>query len=637
VSRALFIALASVLVGASSASAQLPARWPRAPLTDVARALVGADVAVERYGLRGRGATLCLVDTGVDGTHPDLTIDGTSRARWVWDAFAEPRGEHPELEARFGGAVVDALGAPGDRHGHGTAMAAIALGRAGLAPDAHLVVARAYDTLRGGFPDDAVVRAVGFCRAIAELDEELDPRRMVVLLSLGGHDGSHDGRGAFERALEAHAAFVPIVVAAGNDGRRAVRATGRLFAGERGLVEIQVPRSDREDAALAITLRTDGRATIESPEGGARVDVTQPSAWLLPGAMIAVEPVEGDAGALRVRIEANDGPLASGTYRLHIEGPAQFETWLAGARLGSTFFAPSLGGPHARVDETITIPATAPRLVSVAAIVARSEVETAFGTITTPGMAGERADYSSLGPSPSGAPEPDLAAPGGWVVTALSRDVRDGDAENLVGGSLARYRTSDARIAVRGTSVAAAVVAGAVLLAMELGPREHDDVRALLVASARGQGWAPDVGAGVLDVPRLLALWLGEPIDAASTITATRPFVPSDAFLWLSARGPGSRLRVELDGNAHELALRHGTAQLTLPIDRAQLGVPLVVRASIDGTPLAPIEVPVVLERGPRGAVGLGGGCSVARGPASIAWSLVWAAALVLRIRRRTR
>ncbi len=632
---ALTLALLAYLAGAA-ASAQLPARWPRVPLTDVARAAVGADTVAERLGLRGRGATLCLVDTGVDATHPELALD--ERLRWVLDPFAPPRGRHPELEARFGGAVFGGRDGPGDPHGHGTAMAGIAVGRAGLAPDAQLVVVRAFDDARGGFPDDAVVSAVAFCRAVAELDEAMDPARMVALLSLGGHDGAHDGQGAFERALEAHAEAVPIVVAAGNDGRRAVRATGRLFAGERGVVEVRVPRSDRSDAELALTLLTDGLATLESPDGGAPVDVSQPASATLPGAAVTVEPVEGERGTLRVRLAAREGALASGTYRLVLTGPARFEVWLAGARLGPTFFAPALGGPHVRVDEAITIPATAPRLVSVAATVARAEVETALGTITTPGSPGDRADFSSLGPSPGGAPEPDLAAPGGWVLTALSRDVRDGDPDNLVGGSLARYRSDDGRIAVRGTSAAAAVVAGAVLLAMELGPQPADDVRALLVASARGTGWTPELGAGVLDVPAFVERWQGAAARGSIAITPTRPFVPTDAVLWLSARVPGERLRVEVDTGSYELVLRHGTGQLALPVARAEVGVPLVVDASVDGVALSPLAIPVVLERGPRSAVApAGGGCRAAPGRRSPSDVMLPALLALLTLWRPTR
>ncbi len=364
------LALLTCSPAAGPARAQpLPPRWPRAPLAEVARMQVGADTAWQRYGVEGRGAVLCLVDTGVDPTHRNLTdASGAPRILWLLDSFGAARGRFANLEARFGGAVWggDESGLPGDPHGHGTAMASIALGdgsdgeevgpTAGIAPAASLVVVRAYDPTMGGFTDDAVVNGVRFCRAVASQDEAIDARRMVVLLSLGGHDGAHDGSGAFERALTAEAQAVPIVVAAGNDGARAVHATARLFEGETSSIDVHIPHSLLPDAELALTLRWRGGAlSVVGPNG-------EQSAWMstppdapfpLGGAEVALAPLADAPGLFRLALAARDGALASGTYHLAIRGPMELEVWLAGARLGSTFFPPGLGGiprPHRRDD-----------------------------------------------------------------------------------------------------------------------------------------------------------------------------------------------------------------------------------------------------------------------------------------------
>src|SRR5687768_16029516 len=100
------------------------------PLTEIARAQVGADVASERYGLSGAGTMLCAIDTGLD---PAFT-----EAAWWLDVEGEPRGAYAELEesdAVWRG--DDLIGVPGDPHGHGTAMISIA--RA-IAPDASVIV-----------------------------------------------------------------------------------------------------------------------------------------------------------------------------------------------------------------------------------------------------------------------------------------------------------------------------------------------------------------------------------------------------------------------------------------------------------------------------------------------------------------
>ncbi|MEQ9650849.1 MAG: S8 family serine peptidase, partial [Sandaracinaceae bacterium] len=138
-------------LGPRIADAQLPERFPRRPLTEVARRQVGADVVAEVDGLSGAGVSVCLVDTGVDGAHPAI-----GSIALAYDALGEPSG-HP-LEEGLGGRVSDRSTDP---HGHGTAMASIV---SAMAPGASLLVARAYDATLEGFPDDAVVRAVRFCR-----------------------------------------------------------------------------------------------------------------------------------------------------------------------------------------------------------------------------------------------------------------------------------------------------------------------------------------------------------------------------------------------------------------------------------------------------------------------------------------
>ncbi|HEY8426995.1 MAG TPA: S8 family serine peptidase, partial [Sandaracinaceae bacterium] len=420
---------------------------------------------------------------------------------------------------------------------------------------------------------------------------------------------------------------------------RAVRATGRLFAGERSAVDVHVPRSPRDDAFVALTVRASGALAIEAPDGTRAPLSLAPSSIALPGARAFVEPVEDD-DAWRVRLAAHGGALAPGTYRLHVEGPSTFEVWLAGARLGATFFAPSLGGPHVRDDEAITIPATASGLIAVGATIARPRIET-DRTLEFEGAPGEPASYSSLGPAPSGAPKPDLAAPGGWILAALSAQVRDGDPDNLTGGALAGLRAPDGRIAVRGTSAAAAVVAGALLLALELDPSRGPDARALLVASARGDGaWSPAEGAGELDVPRLLALWSGGRDERSGAwMAATRPFAPFDDALWIAvrARGAPSTIELAVGGETHLAPLSFGTAQLALPPPPVEVGAPLRIEASIDGSPLGPIDVPVVLERGRRGAVSVGGGCAIARRDGGARGVLATLGALAAILRRRPR
>jgi len=594
----------------------------------VARAQVGADAAFERFGLRGSGSTLCLVDTGVEHAF------APGRLHAVWSASGTPRGH--ALESLVGGAVfpADALAeAPPDRHGHGTAMASIAVGAEGLAPGARLLVAAAWDTERRGFPDDDVVRGVTFCRQLAASDDAIDERSMVILLSLGGHDGDHGGAGAFERSIVEAAGPVPVVVAAGNDGERAVHATGRVFAGETALVQLRVPRSTLADAAVGLTLELspwgpDARVRLVGPDSSRSEAIGAAERFTLSGATVTVV-ARDDASSLT--LEALGGTLPSGTWTLEITGSASFDVWLAGVRLGTTFFPASLGGPHVVADETITIPATSPRLIAVGASISRSSV----GPLTMNGEPGDVASFSSRGPTSSGVPKPDIVAPGGWILARLSSDVRPGDADNLIGGR-SSYLIEES-VAVRGSSASAAVVAGALLLALELDPSLGRQARERLVSSTEASGWTPERGFGALNVERLLAHWSGAPIDHRE-LSSPRPRLGlADPGVWVSARGTGEELVISLDGRRLSAPMSAGSAQLFLHPGLVSAGDLLRIEGTIDGVALPPLEVLVVPDR--RGDFGLRGGghpagCTV--GPPG-AQSGPWSALLLvfLLVRRR--
>ncbi|MGE0790331.1 MAG: S8 family serine peptidase [Sandaracinaceae bacterium] len=622
------------LAGAPHVHAQvtLPTRAARPPLIEVARARVGADVVFERAGLRGRRAALCLVDTGADGALEGLRdVDDRPRVRWVWDPLAAPRGAEPELEGSLGGAVwgpVDVDEAPGDAHGHGTAMAAIALGdgappgqtapgpTAGIAPAATLLVARAYDPVQRGFPDELVVRGIAFCLEASARDPELDPARLVILLSLGSHDGAHDGNGAFERSIVRAAGRVPVVVAAGNDGQRAVHAAGRVLGDVVEAVDVRVPAAVIEGASVVITARFEARAAdaafvLRGPEGetSPRLSAPASASFDLGGAHVNVTAQEGETLTHRIELATRDGALAAGTYSLLFEGDAAFEVWIASASLGDTLVATELGGAHVVSGEAIRIPATAPELIAVGASVAREAVTTAGGVRAQPEQDGA-ASFSSVGPSPAGVPKPDLVAPGGWLLVPLATDVEEGDPDNLVGGRVTDMTAADGRVAIRGTSASAAVVAGALLLMAERDPTRLARARELLIASARGERWTPSAGWGELDAERLLERWGGS-ADPRRAAAASRDYVPSDGTLWITARADGSTLGVALGRERFQTPLLAGSAQIALPLGPRTVGDTLRLDVDVDGAALETLEVPVRLDRGVDAELRRGG-CAIA-------------------------
>jgi hypothetical protein len=143
-------------------------------------------------GYTGRGATVAVLDTGADFTHPDLVGKVDARADFVVD----------------GGDAVD-------HFGHGTHVASTIAGtgaasdgqRKGVAPDARLLIGKVLDD--GGYGTESQV--------IAGM-EWAAPRAKVVNLSLGGEasDGSDPMSAAVDALSEQYGTL--FVVAAGNSG-----------------------------------------------------------------------------------------------------------------------------------------------------------------------------------------------------------------------------------------------------------------------------------------------------------------------------------------------------------------------------------------------------------------------------------
>ncbi|MED5455005.1 MAG: S8 family serine peptidase [Candidatus Thermoplasmatota archaeon] len=147
----------------------------------------------EVSGLDGSGVVVCVVDSGIEMDHPDLT--------------------HLTLAGWFD--VINGQNEPYDDEGHGTAMAGIIVAKNGLTGNAQgvdLLVAKAIDS-NGQGTDTGIAEAVDWCA-----DNQAD----IISLSLGGEGGISIGgittdqlENAVQDALEQG---IFVVAAAGNDG-----------------------------------------------------------------------------------------------------------------------------------------------------------------------------------------------------------------------------------------------------------------------------------------------------------------------------------------------------------------------------------------------------------------------------------
>lgn len=179
-----------------------------------------------RAGHTGAGATVAVIDSGLDATHPDLA-----------DAVAGAKG------------FVDEEPGTDDRNGHGTHVAGIITGngaasggeRVGVAPDAKLLIAKVADTYGGVFES----------QVIAAMEWAVDEGADVANISIGFYD--EEGAGPLESALNqlTRESGTLFVVSAGNDGP----AAGSLGSPGTADEALTVGAVDRQDALADLSSR----------------------------------------------------------------------------------------------------------------------------------------------------------------------------------------------------------------------------------------------------------------------------------------------------------------------------------------------------------------------------------------------
>ena len=152
-------------------------------------------IQLDDVSLDGEGISVCIVDSGIDMTHPDLS--GLSLAGWR--------------------DLISSETEPYDDNGHGTSMAGILVADGwikGVAPNVDLYVAKALDGVNGQGSDEVVAQAIDWC---------VEQNVNVISLSLGGAPGilpfnPFSGRDSGDAANDAIDQGIVVVAAAGNDG-----------------------------------------------------------------------------------------------------------------------------------------------------------------------------------------------------------------------------------------------------------------------------------------------------------------------------------------------------------------------------------------------------------------------------------
>jgi len=470
-------------------------------------------------GYSGRGVLIGIVDTGIDLANADFrTSANQTRIKFLWDqsvAGVGPPGfccgkEYTEAQINAGTATeVDA-------DGHGTHMAGIAAanGRAtggtysmyryvGIAPEADLVVVKMSST----FNESDVINGVNY---IFQKATSLG-RDCVVLAAMGGNRGGHDGSCNLDAALSALTGPGHVIVAAaGNQGGQPLHSQVNLASGQSSTITFTIP-TYTPSAAVSEQLGVEG---WHGAGASFNVRVTSPggftTGWVAPGAPRVTIPstdgtfyVENDLttnskGAKQICTwiwDAGDGNVPrAGTWRLEVQRltgatSGLLDAWISDWKFGSGGVSPAFTS-SVSYSQLLQSPATGDSIISVGAYSTRTHWKTAAGDSAffydNPPLAAI-ASFSSPGPRRDGVQRPDITAPGQGVGASLSAS-----AATTIGNT---FKLEDGvHWIYRGTSAAAAHVAGAVALLLQQTPHMRPSaVRLALIQKARHDSFTGSV------------------------------------------------------------------------------------------------------------------------------------------------
>ena len=438
-------------------------------------------------GLEGRGVVVALLDTGVDQSHPFLresVMSGIDVITPGSGAIAQPHPTIPRRPERHGtelAGVVAGSEGPGGLHGIAPGASILPIRVAGWQPDAE-----------GGY---AVYSRTD--QVLAGLEAAVDPNEdgdahdaaRIALIGVAEPYASFPD-GPLARAIDGATALdTLVVVPAGNDGEAG--PTFGSIAGPGGAPSaLTVGAVDGRPASptVRVYVRASLRVLFDGvlPLGGAPADTVTAGVVTVPrnvsargiGGFFDARGASSIAGraALITRgglsDEAVDEAASAGARAILVDGPLPAGAFGLAVPTGVPVVGlPSELASSIRELESSGIPVT----VSIGAV--HVAENTGGGSV---------AAFSSRGLAFGGTPKPELIAPGVAVPTAEPGRTEEGEV---------RYGT------VSGTSVSAAVAAGAAAVLAEARPRAGAvDLRGLLVGSSGAVSDGDASVAGLLDL-----------------------------------------------------------------------------------------------------------------------------------------
>ena len=420
--------------------------------------------------LTGRGVLIGIVDSGVDYRHPAfLTADGKSRILRLWDQSIPgnpPEGyatgteytneeinEALSLSVQEGRRLVPSE----DGSGHGTAVLGVAAGsdfsrgavNRGVAYESDLLI------VKMGIPrQDSFPRTTELMQGVDYLVRQAIRlgRPIALNLSFGNNYGSHRGDSLLETYLDNVSGMGKnvICVGMGNNGNDALHTGGKLSPGEIQEIELGVGAFEPTlNVQLWKNYEDEMEIYLENPAGervGPLFETLGAQRWQAGNTKLLIYYGKPAPYHVTQEIYVDFLPqdektpyVDSGVWKIILAARniknGEYFLWLPGGKTlnpGTAFYLP-------RPQGTLTIPATARRVISVGAYDARQNTY---------------ADFSGRGCRALPYPKPDLAAPGVDIYAPRP------------GGGYAAFT---------GTSFSTPFVTGAAALLMEWGIIRRND------------------------------------------------------------------------------------------------------------------------------------------------------------------
>ncbi|MFK7799042.1 MAG: S8 family serine peptidase [Aureispira sp.] len=497
---------------------------------------------------RGNGVLLGVIDDGFEWRHPDFwQADSSTRILGLWDQRSTDSRyfqSYYSYGAEWDKAAIDAYQCTHRALDHGSHVMGIAAGNAlatekyrGIAPKADLAaVAISFDDYFLSSFVDGVHYLFNKATALGQ--------PCVINSSVGSYESGHDGKDLYAQLVAQLIEAQPgrVLVQAGGNAQQFPLHVGATLQQDTALTAFAYHQAEGKTHFTCYADTADWSGVefsleLLQPQTGQRLARTQTfrvgQHFVVNGGVAHWSEVlfldaQGRAVQLDIFVDQYEDAYATtveirsatnlGHWQLRVVGTGKYDIWSDELLLGTSNILNRSVPYYQAADNLQTIvgywTCAAPVVVVSAYqnrqyIVNYTQDTVDIGTVGYP--VGGIAQFSSLGPTRTGLQKPDLSAPGGQVMAAVSLPTLQ------YHRSLSFSNRLDAdgwHWLNRGTSMSAPMVAGAVALYLECQPRAtngqvqqalHQYARADAAVFAQTVTW-PNIhwGYGKLDVERLL-------------------------------------------------------------------------------------------------------------------------------------